>query len=1145
MKKTQLKDGVRNIRKQIVSYISIILIAMIGVTAFLSIDYSANAMRVNTSEIYNDRNFRDIEIVSTLLFTEEDFEEIKKTEGVADAEAVRYTSAKAAYGEKRESVNVISTTQRINAPGICEGRLPETTFECAVEQSLADKLGLRTDDKIKVTGGSGDPAEFLPNTDYTVVGIVIHPDHINKVVPESPYVMVCWDAFGSDDLENCFMKTEIIADRSPDVFRFSDDYKKTVSDLTDRIKELAAVREGLRNKTVFYDSYDEIDKNQKLLDEAEKKLADARAELDEKTEEYNLGVKEADDAEKQLNEAKPLLEEGWIQLEAVRLQLEDGKAELDAGKIKLDDGKTELDLAKKTLDFAKTELADGYKRIEDGKARIRGVIKAAYELAFVEDSERKLIIWADIHEADVDDPSENASYLWITENTRIDLSRPLEDFFSAVVYAKSVPEELLVALYDSTQGGKASPKKANGEYDYDAIRQALVNTAVNNAGDYKTLADACVQWNEGHDQYIEGLEKYRTGLIEYEAGKKQLEDAEQKYNDGLKAYQDGLEEYNDRKNQFDAASKELAEGRKKLAEGKTLLEEGEAKYKDGIAEAEEGKAKLQSAKDKLSELDLCSWLTFDLNGNASFVQLRIGSENVLKIKTTFALLFIVVGSLVIFATVGKMVDEQRSLIGAQKALGFFNREIFVKYLIFGVSATAIGTVLGIITSRFAIEQFLLSSFGIYYYYDISKILIVTPLPTVAVFVCGTLLSAVSVFLASTRLLREPAVRLMQPKAPGYKKGTGGKSKLPLYSRLILLNMKTDIKRVMVTVVSVAGCCALIVVGVTLKTSINAVPDLQYGGITAYDLCVKYDPKINGSARSDIENTLKDSGAQYTNVYNPVITYKAENMETAELFCGDITEINGFYHLNNVYTGKPLYPTNEGVLIQKRMMERYGLYQDSEIEIAINGTKTATVRVAGIFESYFGSMMVMSPQYYESMFDGEYTPNAYLVKLNGADAEKLTEKLLGSEGVESVSRADSGRNVLATSSSSVDFVALLFIFIAAVMAGVVLMNLTNIYIMQKKRELVIMRVNGFTTAEVIGYVLRETVFTTAVGIIVGIGVGSVVVYSIIRMLEQTMIQFDRRVNPVAWLIAAALTVLFTVIVNMIALRKVKHLKLTDI
>ena len=130
-------------------------------------------------------------------------------------------------------------------------------------------------------------------------------------------------------------------------------------------------------------------------------------------------------------------------------------------------------------------------------------------------------------------------------------------------------------------------------------------------------------------------------------------------------------------------------------------------------------------------------------------------------------------------------------------------------------------------------------------------------------------------------------------------------------------------------------------------------------------------------------------------------------------------------------------------------------------------------------------------------------------------------------------------------SVINAIVILFIFMAAVMAGVVLTNLTNIYIMQKKRELTIMRINGFTVKETIGYCTRETVLTTITGIVLGIALGAGIAYRIVRSMEQAFIRFDRSVSLTAWLFGALITALFAIIINMIVLRKVKNLKLTDL
>ena len=90
----------------------------------------------------------------------------------------------------------------------------------------------------------------------------------------------------------------------------------------------------------------------------------------------------------------------------------------------------------------------------------------------------------------------------------------------------------------------------------------------------------------------------------------------------------------------------------------------------------------------------------------------------------------------------------------------------------------------------------------------------------------------------------------------------------------------------------------------------------------------------------------------------------------------------------------------------------------------------------------------------------------------------------------------------------------------------------------------MRINGFTVREAIGYVARETVFTTLVGIAFGIDMGAVIAYRITRALETNFVQYSLSLSLPAWAFGALITAFFTVVINVIVLRKVRHLKLTD-
>ncbi len=882
MKKTQFKDCIRNIRKQCVSFISILVITLLGITAYLGIDFTARAMRRNGSDLYNDLNFRDIETVSTLLFTEQDFESFRNIEGVADVEKVRFTNAKATFGDLCRDVGAISLTERINRIVLTDGRLPQTPDECVVEQCFADEVGLRPGDKIRLLNSDGETAEFLGVNEVTVTGIGKTPDHVNSLIDEQPYIFLRWDAFDTEQLRDCFMKAEIVVQKPENTDRFSKQYKETVASVLEKIDELAADRTVMRNVEAIVD----------------------------------------------------------------------------------------------------------------------GILTA--------------------------------------ENLPI-------------------PEEWLANLYEQITK-RSAPRKEDSTYNVEAIKTELRSSVMEWGEQYREFVEEFTAWYEKNAPYIEELSAYLN-----------------------------------------------------------------------IS----------------SSFTPCRWISYGMNGNASFVQMSVGSSNFANLKKTFSTLFVFVGALVIFATVGKIVDEQRTLVGTTKALGFFNREIFVKYLGFGVSAVALGALLGMVVARFFIEPFLLTGFGNFYYFEIAKPLFFT-LPSVIAFLAGILLAIVAIWFACSKLLREPAIRLMQAKAPGVKKGFGGKRGLSLYSRLILLNMRTDIKRVIVTIVSVAGCCALVIIGFTIRSSVQEAPKKQYEEIVTYDVCATYDPNVSALAGSKIETVLQSFKTEYLKVYKSDVTYRIDGLQIAELICGDLEKINEYHHLNDWKTGKALTPTDEGVFIPRRVAEIYGLKVGDEMELSLGGVRPGTVRIAGIFENYIGKSIFLSEKYFKTIYGrSALQPNTFLVQLRGADADSLEKSMHQIDGFEVMTRADTDKSIIESSTSMINTVVLLFILIAAVLAGVVQMNLTNMYILQKRRELIIMRVNGFSTKEVVNYVLRETVVTTVCGILFGLAAGSALAHWIVRTLEQEFIRFGRGIDLIAWLIAIGMTILFTVIVNAIALRDVRHLKLTDI
>ena len=1113
MKRTQIKDALRNISKQKVAYLSIIVIALLGVSTFLGLDYSEKALKRNGSAVYNNQDFRDIEVVSTLMFSEEDLAKISSAEGVDSVEPVWQLAAKALDSKGRRDVNVISLTESVNKPVLADGRLPEDATECAVESRLATITGWSIGDRVQLQSAAGDDVQYLKSSSFVISGIINHPDHMNINIPDVLYVMVTKDAFDHKALEGSFMKAEVSISRPEGADRYSEGYDSDVEAVLSRLETISGPASQARD-TLIHDRYQaEIDGGQRKIDEAEAQLADARKTLDDGWKQYEDGEKQLADAEKQLADSAA--------------QLADAQAQLDSAKAQLDSGKAQLNSAKAQLDSGRAELVSGWEQLEDAKGAIRSAVRNALEKITGDTS--GYINWSGRLAANTDSAGSTAMYLYITDRIHFDLSYSLDSIVSNFINSDAVSDEVLLAVYKAKNGSEegfdAAAQRAS-------IAEQAAAVAARAEGDYHTLHSSCEQWDAGHSTYYSGLVTYNSELG--------------RYNQGLAEYNSGLAQFNNGKALYEQGLADYEAGKVKLADSKKQLEDGEEEYKKGLVQLAEGKEELETAKEQLASLEPCRWVMYGGNGNASFGQITAGSSNLASIKGTFAMLFILVGALVIFATVSKMVDEQRSLVGTTKALGFFNREIFAKYLIFGVSATFIGTILGILTARFALEGFVLKGFDTYFVFDITGSSIFLE-STILVTIAGILLAALAVWAACSRLLKSPAIRLMQPKVPEAAKNTGmlGRLKLSLYSRLILLNIHADIKRVIVTIVSVAGCCALIVIGVTFRHGVSGSLVKQYSEIVNYDERIVFDPAVNRKAETQMESVLSKAGTEYTKIYYSSITYQVDDLMVAELFCGDLEEIDSFYHLRDWKTGQPLAISDDGIFIQRRVAEISGLDIGSEFTIALGGTRSAKVRVAGIFEHYIGRPMVMSKAYYEKIYAEPFASNAFMVRLNGADELALEKRLGAIRGFESITSSDTEKVIFESSTSVINAIVALLILMAAIMAGVVLMNLTNMYVLQKKRELTIMRVNGFTVKEVIAYMSRETFITTGLGILLGLALGSGIAYHILRSMEQAFFRFDRSISLTAWLAGAVLTIIFTVIVNIIALKPVKDLKLTDV
>lgn len=1150
MKKTQIKDSVRNIRKQFVSYLSIIIIAFLAVVAYLGINYSSESISQNASLFYNDKNYRDVEIVSTLLLSEDDLSAIRSVDGVSDAEGIYLTSGIIEKDNNHRSVDVISLTERINTLQLLQGDFPQNDHECVIEKYLADALKYNIGDTIQIKNKDGNIPNYLINNTFIITGIALHPDHGGNsfAVPGNRNVLIAPEAFDKEALDNCYMKA-LVDIKTDETDRFSKKYSSKVNDTVEKLRYLADERETLRYESIIgrYQTEidngqnklnyakEELDKARSELDDNQKKLDDAKTELEKARKKLDSGIEEAESSKKELDSALKKLNDGESKIAASKQQLDDAKALLN-------DSKTELDKAKSKLDRGREELISSYQQIEEAKSEMRNELRQ--EITSADKNNEHEINWYEgSEEIDPDDPSASATAFPVTDEITIDLTKPLREGVTELVdEIDMTPEEQneLIIKYNIKIPEDKDPKEAL----IDKICEEL-------EPQYNELSSAAIQWDEQHQIYIEGLDeynrgmdKYTQGLAEYESGLEKYTSSRKELDDGWKQYNEGLEKYNAAKKELSSGQETYDDKQKEYQDGLSKFEDGKNQYEEGVSEYTSGEEKIEKAWDDMTNQDKCHWIILDMEGNTSYLLIQNNIQSIRNMGITFSLVFILVGAMVIYATLGRMVDEQRKLIGATKALGFFNWEILGKYLIYGISGTLLGMFFGTAASYYIFQKLISSAYDNMYTFEVDK-LGFNMLMTLIVWIAGIAVSGMTVSIACSNLIRSTAISLLQGKVPLKKwKSSRINRSTSLYGRLVLLNILSSKKRVTVSIVSIAGCCTLLVAGFTLKYSVRKAIDNQFSSIQNYDLQFEFDSKISSSEQK-IQDILNEAGTEWTETGQKTIYYDAGGKISATtLICGDISEFLYFYNAVDVDTGKQISDDGTGIWIFNRAAEINHFSTGDEISLFDNSMNEYKAQISGIYNLYMGRQMLMSREAYKEVFEVEAKNNKFYVKTNDADKEALIEQIKNIEGIEKIKVVEEDRDYYLSNTEVLNFLALLMTGMAGMMAYFILLNNVNMYVNQKKKELIIMRVNGFSIREVLGYVSYELIATTVTGILIGLVTGSLLGYRMIKLMETDMLHFVRSVQFEAWGFAIVITILFSLVIGFIALRKIPHYKLTD-
>lgn len=872
---------------------------------------------------------------------------------------------------------------------------------------------------------------------------------------------------------------------------------------TDYYTEIYVTVDNAKNKVTNSKEYNKlVDNTLDEIDKIKKDRENARYE-----EIYN---KINDEIVKQENEGQAKLNAAKVSLDNANSKLASGKKELDSSKVKLDQGivrlndtkkrldsaRNTLDATKLTLETAKLEILNGENEINNELNNYGITLDDIYNVKETLENVNKDDLISKI-------PEDTPNYQTIVNIiNQLDI-KSLENHIKDLINNKDVVDNIIDNIPEDTPYYDEIVKVL-GFYKDNQDKVIELIDSLEKLDDAKTKYDeALALYNEGEKEYNDGYATYLNYYNEYQNGLSLYNNGLRTYNSNLNLYNSKITEYYESKNMFDL--------------------------------------KIIEAKKKLDEIPKCTWYTYsriDDTGYSSFID---DGKSVSNLSKIFPTIFFVVAILISLISMSRMVEDDRGLIGTLKSLGFSNKHIRKKYLLYSGIATLSGGIIGALLGFFLLTRYIWNIYKILFNvpvfkYDFNPKNTIIGITIAVVCICGTTL------LTIRKVVKEKPSDLMRPKAPSNGKRVILEhipfiwKRINFSNKITIRNLFRYKKRVLMTIVGILGCTALMLAGFGIRDSIVRIPEKQYKDVFNFDEMI-YVTNQNNEEFDVVFNNKHIKNSVYTNMDTSMM---AGGYSVNTFVPYDENELEQILNLRDLKTGKKLKLKDDEVIISDKLAQLVNKKEKDKITLKSADGKTYTFVISAVCENYVGHYVFMNKNTYEKNI-GDYKTNIVYLKIDDLKNEKqLSTALLKNDNIMGVISVDATISSVDDMLKSLNSVVAILIVLSGALSFVVLYNLSYINISERKREIATLKVLGFTDKEVDRYITKETIILTIIGIMLGLLFGIFLNNVILNTVEIEMVRFLRSIDWISYVITALIVISFTLIVNKIihyALKKI--------
>ena len=1046
VQKSYRKNILREMKSSISRVVSLFGIVALGVMMLTGLMCIAPDMRTAAQKYYVQQNVFDLRVLSTLGLSQSDINAIAAVDGVDAVQAVKYQDVEGHWtGDEQTTVARLyqlpadpqaDTPENMNRLVLLSGRMPEAAGECVVHvmgHGSPVELGTQLTLPEETEGVSGQV--------FTVVGTVQDPLHFssdseNSTVGDGQLDCILFVPEGTltaDYYTVCYIKAE----NAGLYDNYSDEYQAAVDAVAEKLKAIQSVQCTARRE--------------ELMDTANDKLTEARAEYDSQKAE----------AERQFAEAETKLADAQQQLDAAKAQLEAGEKELAAQKAALPD----------TMQSGADQLVSSEAQVLEFEEQLQQ-IELLVNMKKVADP---LLTYAEA-------ALRNAE-------KALDEAEPEDEDYIELRDALAKAQAAYDNIYNQLQGYQQQLDAGKRQM----YKQGLISSP--NLSNDQLVTEAKAALRKMKLQLLQGQLQLTTGTAS--------------------AY-----------TQFDAAQKQLEEGWAEYNAGQTQLEESRTEYESKKADAQQkladGLAQLNDAEEQVSQIKKGEWYVLDRTSTMSCVTFAQYADRMDAIARVFPVFFFLVAALVATTTMTRMVDENRLQMGTLKALGYSNFSIAGKYLFYALLATILGSIVGMVVGFVVFPIIIWNAYQLVFSLPTFTLHFYPGMAAASVGISAAVIGFAT-WYACRSSLAEKTAALLLPRAP-------------VAGKRILMERITPL-----------------LIGFGIQDSLLPIVTKQSTELTHNDMSITLsDPKAltmeQGLAEElDGNSAVQNWGAVYTKsttIYNA----EGESASVSIVAAAKDSDLTRYVTFRTRKGHKAISFDSGSAILTEKTAENLGLHTGDTFWVENAEGTRVELTLTGITENYMFTRLYLPRAQLESLLGTAEIPwNTVYGQTTCTDTagyNALRTDLLDCNYVSSISFTEDTTELFDNLIVSLGYVVVLIIICAAALAAVVLYNLISVNLGERKKELATIKVLGFYDQEVYRYIFREIELLALIGSGVGLALGVPLHKFIVLTVEMDQLMFIRTIAPRSYLLAVALTMVFTVVVCFVMRRHVRRISMVE-